>query len=159
MKAAELIRQLTDISKRKLDLLERIEAFTLKQGECIKSGRLEEAEGIIEEKQKLMDAVDKLDSDFADCSVRLKNLLNISSFESLPGFNIPGTKELKDLVGKIYALLGKIKKSDDENTALIKNELEQTGRNISHANTFKKASKAYGSVKPVNSSYFFDKKN
>lgn len=159
MEAVKLIRQLNSISKRKLDLLQEIEACTFKQGECIKSGKLDEVEKIIEEKQKLMNKIDKLDSEFAVYAGELKKILNISSFESLPDFNMAGTKELKEVVEKIYAVLGRIKKMDGENTALVKKELSQTGDRITHTNTFKKVSKAYGPSKPVNPSYFFDKKN
>ncbi|NMA67553.1 MAG: flagellar protein FlgN [Clostridiaceae bacterium] len=158
MEAINLIKQLNKISGRKLNLLQELESLTFKQKEYIKEKKYDEVDQVIQEKQKLMDLIDKLDADFAIYSQKLKNVLGIASLESLPGFNIEGTKELKEIVGEIYAKLTDIKKQDAENTTLLKNELNETRDRINHNNTFKQVTKAYGPAKPINPSYFFDKK-
>ncbi len=158
MEINNYLKQLIEISERKLELIKDLYMFSYKQNEAIKSGRFEEVTQLVEEKQRKMDIIDKLDEQFVYNAGMLKKKLSVDSFERLNDFNLPGTKELKEIVGKIQEQLKAIKALDDENTRLVKKELKETGEKINHTNTFKQVDRAYNPVTPKIPSYYFDKK-
>ena len=158
MKAEEYIQRLTDISSKKMALLDEILLFTKSQNEVIKGQRFDEMDQLLKERQKRMDAVDKLDEQFVVYSTRLKEILSISSFEELPQHNLPGMAELKRAVDSISQNIKKTKEIDDENTALIKDEIKVTQGQIKNANNHKRVTGAYYPNQNSGQSYFFDKK-
>lgn len=158
MEPKEYVSRLRDISLKKLSLLSEILLFVRSQNEVIKAERLEEMDMLIKEKQQRMDAVDKLDEQFAVYSSRLKDVLSISSFEELPKFNLSGTQELKAVIENIHQKLQDIKQIDDENISLIKAEMKDTKEKINIANTHKRVTGAYYPTQTGGTSYFFDTK-
>lgn len=158
MKADDYIQRLTEISSKKMILLEEILLFTRSQNEVITGQRFDEMDQLLKERQKRMDAVDKLDEQFVAYSARLREVLSLSSFEELPRYNLPGTAELKEIVDRISQNLIKLKQIDDENTALVKDEMKTTQGQIKSANTHKRVTGAYYPNQNSNQSYFFDKK-
>jgi len=158
MKAEDYIQKLTDISSQKLALLDEILLFTKSQNEVIKEKRFDEMNLLLEERQKRMDAVDKLDEQFVVCSERLRELLSLNSFEDLPRHNLPGTAELKRVVENISQCLIKIKEIDEENTSLVKAELKTVQGQMKAANEYKRISGAYYPDHNSGRSVFFDMK-
>lgn len=158
MEAKDYIQRLNEISQKKLIFMEEILLLTSKQNETIKARKFEEMDLLISEKQQRMDAIDKLDEQFAVYSSRLKTILSLDSFENLPQFNLPGTVELKNLVVKVKERLSEIKSIEDENSALVKSELKETKDKIDHSHAFRRVSGAYNPVKNEIPSYYFDKK-
>jgi|BioPla2DNA2_1021312.scaffolds.fasta_scaffold79896_2 hypothetical protein len=158
MKAEEYIQRLTDISSKKVTLLDEILLFTKSQNEVIKGQRFDEMDQLLKERQKRMDAVDKLDEQFVVYSERLKEILSLSSLEELPKHDLPGTAELKRVVDSISQILRKTKEIDDENTALVKDEMKVTQGQIKNANNHKLVTGAYYPNQNSGQSYFFDKK-
>ncbi|NLX64995.1 MAG: flagellar protein FlgN [Clostridiaceae bacterium] len=158
MKAEEYIQRLTDISSQKLALLDEILLFTKSQNEVIKEKRFDEMNQLLEERQKRMDAVDKLDEQFVVYSERLKEALSLKSLEELSPYNLSGTAELKKVVENISQCLIKIKEMDDENIALVEAELNTVRGQIKAANEYKRISGAYYPDQNSGRSVFFDKK-
>lgn len=158
MEPIECIRMLQDISQKKLSLLNEILLFARSQNEVIKGQRYEELDLLIKEKQKRMDAVDKLDEQFAAYSSSLKEKLSISSFEELPGFNIPGTQELKTVTESIYKKLQDIKELDDENIGLVKADMEDIREQLNNTSNNKRIQGAYYPTVNSVTSYYFDEK-
>lgn len=158
MEAKDYIQRLNELSNKKLALIEELLLFTRSQRDIIQDGRFEEMDSVIAEKQRRMDAVDKLDEQFVVYSSRLKSALSIASLEELPKFKLPGTAELKACVTKIHSVLSDIKALEDENNTRVKAELKDTREKINHSNAFKKVTGAYYPVKNEIPSYYFDKK-
>jgi len=158
MRAEEYIQRLTDISSQKLVLLDEILLFTKSQNEVIKEKKFDEIDQLLGERQKRIDAVDKLDEQFVVYSTRLKELLSLKSFEELPRYNLPGTVELKSVVDRISQCLIKIKEIDGENTALVEAELKTVKGQIKTANEYKRITGAYYPNQNSGRSVFFDKK-
>jgi len=158
MKAEEYIQRLTDISSKKVTLLDEILLFTKSQNEVIKGQRFDEMDQLLKERQKRMDAVDKLDEQFVVYSERLKEILSLSSLEELPKHDLPGTAELKRVVDSISQILRKTKEIDDENTALVKDEMKVTQGQIKNANNHKLVTGAYYPNPNSGQSVFFDQK-
>lgn len=158
MEAKDYIQRLYELSLKKLSLLQELLLYTRSQKEIILAGRFEEMDSLIAEKQRRMDAIDKLDEQFVVYSSRLKGMLSISSLEDLPKFKIAGTSELKACVAKIHEVLTEIKTLEDENASQVRKELKETKEKINHSNAFKRVNGAYNPVSSDIPSYYFDKK-
>ena len=158
MEPKEYVRKLNDISQKKLLLLNEILLFVRSQNEVIKGQRFGEMELLIREKQMRMDAVDKLDVQFAAYSSKLREMLSISSFEELPGYDLPGTKELKAVIERIHQKLKEIKVLDDENISLVKTEMKDVREQMSRTSNDKRVQGAYYPTLNSGTSYFFDEK-
>jgi len=158
MEAAEIVQKLNEISLKKLELIREILLYTRSERDALTSDRLDDMQTLLDEKQLRMDAVDKLDEQFALLTDRLKSSLSLSSLEELPRHHLPGVKELKEVVGQIHQLLGEIKELEDENIALVKAEMQDTRDKIKQAENFKRVRGAYKPVNGNTPSYFFDTK-
>ena len=143
MEAKEYVQRLKDISSKKLVFFDEILLFARSQNEVIKGQRYEETDRLLKERQKRMDAVDKLDEQFMVYSSRLKDIL--------------GTAELKEIVGDIQQKLSKIQELDEESAALVKAEMQDTREKISNTSAHKRATGAYYPSDST-TSYYFDKK-
>lgn len=158
MEPKEYVRRLKDISQIKLSLLNEILLFARSQNEVIKGQRFEEMDSLIKERQKRMDAVDKLDGQFMECSSKLKEVLSINSFEELPGYDLPGTQELKDVIESIHHKLQEIKEMDDENISLLKTEMKDIRDQMNKTSHNKRIQGAYYPSASSMTSYYFDEK-
>lgn len=157
METKEYLQRLIEISSKKLSLMDEIMMFTKTQNEVIKDKRFEEVDLLIKERQKRMDAVDKFDEQFVVYSSRLKEMAGVTSFEELPNDEFPGLPELKGIVESIHERIIQLKELDDENTNLVKIEMQNTRNDITNTNAHKRATGAY--YPPSNTtSYYFDKK-
>lgn len=155
----EYVMKLKDISQRKLTLLNEILLFARSQNEVIKGKRFEEMDLLIKEKQQRIDAVDKLDEQFAEYSSRLKEMLSVKSLEELPRFGFPGAKELKEVIENIFQKLNDIKVTDDENISLVKEEMTDIRKRLNSTSNNKRIQGAYNSsVNSITSHYFDEKK-
>jgi hypothetical protein len=158
MEAKDYLARLNEILVGKQAMLAEILGFTRMQREALQAERYDDLEVLIARKQERIEAVDKLDEQFAVYSARLKAALGIESFDELPQHGIPGTPELKENVARIMSLLEEIKAIDDENTVRMKDGIAELKGAIQRNNSFKLANKAYNSPKSVVSNYFDKKK-
>ncbi len=158
MEAKEYVQRLKEISLKKLTLVDEILLFVRSQNEVIKGQRLEEMDSLLKEKQKRMDAVDKLDEQFTVYSSRLKDILSISSFEDLPKFGLPGTQELKTIVESIHQKLQAIKEIDDGNITLVKAEMKDLKEKMNNNSAHKRVQGAYYPTQSSGTSHYFDTK-
>ncbi|MCX7771740.1 MAG: flagellar protein FlgN [Clostridia bacterium] len=158
MEAKDYVQRLNEISAKKLALVEELVLYSRNQKELITGDRLEELEALLSQKQQRMDGIDKLDEQFTIYASRLKSMLSLNSFENLPRYNVPGTTELKALVLKINQKLTELKALEDENIAMVKDEMRDTQDKIKHNTAFKRVTGAYYPAAPQMPSVYFDKK-
>lgn len=158
MEAQEYLSRLNEILLKKQAMLNEFMSFTRMQKESLSKEDFDELEILIAKKQSRMDAVDKLDEQFAVYSEGLKKTLDIQSFDELPSKRIPGTRELKDNTARVLDLLNEIKQIDDENTAFMKSKMAKVKDKIKQSNGFKKVSAAYFHPRQGLINPYFDKK-
>ncbi|HHY64354.1 MAG TPA: flagellar protein FlgN [Clostridiaceae bacterium] len=157
MEPKDYVLKMKDISIKKLTLLDEIFLFARSQNEVIKDKRFEEMDLLIREKQQRIEAVDKLDEQFAECSSKLREMLSVKSLEELPRFNLPGTKELREVIESIFQKLKDIREIDDENISLVKAEMKDIKKKLNGVSNNKRIQGAYNP--PMNmTSHFFDQK-
>lgn len=158
MEAKDYISRLIEILVKKQALLQEISGFTRLQKEALLAENYNELEILIAKKQARIDAIDKLDEQFSVYSERLKSIVGVSSFDELPQYHIPGTKELKENVAKVFGLLNEIKALESENTGKMNAEISILKDKIKQTNSFKKVNTAYNSPRPVINNHYFDTK-
>ena len=139
-------------------MLHEISGFTRLQKEALQGENYNELEVLIAKKQARIEAVDKLDEQFSVYSERLKSTLGIASYDELPERQVPGTKELKDNVSRVFNLLDEIKALEDENTGKVSAEMSKLKDKIKQSNSIKKINTAYNSPMTGLMNNYFDKK-
>ena len=158
MEAKDYLSRLNEILVKKQAMLREISGFTRLQRESLQGENYNELEILIAKKQERIEAVNKLDEQFSVYSSRLMDTLGITSFDHLPEYNVPGTRELKSNVAVILDLLNEIKSLEDENSGKMKAELSNLKGKIKQSNSFKKINTAYNSPKTGITNHYFDKK-
>lgn len=152
----ELIEELIDISKQKLNLLNNMLETTQEQKRSIDSENMEKVDLLLNTKARLIEKIDKLDVQFLTRFSQLKKENNIEDIDELDIHKYPNLKELKEVVKEISSTLMTLSLLDKENNAMMKKKLENVKSNL---RKLKKGQKAYkGYNKPLNNSILIDEK-
>lgn len=130
------VEKLTQIVQDKIQRLKELYEVTEKIGVSITSNNLEELKNLLTTKQKIIEEIDKLDSDFIPLYNVFKKQNKVESIFALEGKVTEEISKLKALFIETKALLEKIKEKDDKNlqniTAIsekIENKLEELSKN------------------------------
>lgn len=152
------MERLIDILKKKHVLLRSILSLTKAQYSHINEDSVEKLQKLIDEKQHVIDDINKLDDEFDIYFSRLKTNLKINSLDELNAAGIEGAKHLKEITAEIINLIMEISEMEKENRQKSKELLDILGEEIKKINQGKKVSATYTS-KPINiPAYFIDKK-
>lgn len=158
MISEEYIVRLLEILDKKYKLLEEMFALTERQSKVIDEDKLDSLEDFVRLKQVKINEIDKLDEQFGVYFARLKNSLNIKSFDELDKINIIGAGQLKERTGKILELISRISLLEKDNGRKAQELLDSIGEQIKKLNVGRKISSVYEN-KSVNApSFFIDKK-
>ena len=152
------IDRLIDKLKKKHVLLRSILSLTQAQSSQINEDSIEELQKLIDEKQHVIDDINKLDEEFSVYFSRLKTTLKINSLDELNAAGVEGTRHLKEITAGIINLITEISEIEKANDDKSKEVLGKLGGEIKKLNLGKKVNTMYAS-KPANTaSYFIDKK-
>lgn len=158
MQNQNIIIQMIALSDKKLDMLFKLKKLSEKQKEAFMLQQLDGVEEILNKKDEIINYIGKLDDAFLKASGALKKLMGIDSLTQLENTAVEGSRELKELISKITAVVEEIiniEKLGYESAVKVHSEFS---REIKHLNAGKKITNAYN-TKPLNTpSYFFDKK-
>jgi predicted GTPase len=159
MTAAEYVQKLIDISTQKMNSMNDILDLTKNQESVITEDTFNNIEEIINQKQALIDAINKLDENFDVYYTRLKTTLGVSNLENVPASQVPGVAELKKTINSIFEIMEKIKQLEKENKAKADLLLNNLGQQIKKVNQGKLINNSYNGIyKQPQSSYYFDTK-
>jgi hypothetical protein len=150
--------RMIEILERKKTLLGDMMTLTEAQASVINADTLDKLQEIVEEKQRRIDEIDKLDEEFGIYLERLKKEFGIKRLDDpdVPAF--PQAEKLKEVTGEILSLVSRISEAEKTNSVKCKELLEQIGSQIKKINQGKKINKAYNSSSSGFSSFFVDKK-
>ena len=153
------ISRMTELLARKKALLAEMLELTVEQTGAIDSKSLERLQELVEEKQKRIDEIDRLDEEFTACMDRLKAAAGVKDLSELDASRFPGARELKQATGEVLALVGKISSIEKDNSAKCRELLEEIGSQIRRLNQAKKLNNAYNRPDAGGApSFFLDKK-
>lgn len=156
--AEKYMEKLIDILKKKHVLLQSILSLTKAQSSQINEDAVEKLQKLIDEKQRVIDDINKLDDEFDVYFTRLKANVKINSLDELNAAGIESAKHLKEITAGIINLTMKISEVEKENDQKSKELLNKLGEEIKKVNQGKKISKTYASKPTNNPAYFIDKK-
>ncbi len=157
------IERLNELINIKKALLLDILALTADQSGVIEEDSLDTLGNLIEEKQRKIDEINKLDEEFDTYFLRLKSVLGISRLDrldasKLEGSACSGAKQLKAVTAEILDIIQRIGALEKENEDKSKRLLGTFGDEIKKINQGKKVNHAYAPGLNKTTSYFIDKK-
>jgi len=154
----ELINSMISILDEKKVMLEKMLDLTNKQTSVISVNDLIALGGIIEEKQSLIERIDKIDEVFNKNFEKLKVLLNIKNLEEIGDDKLPELKKLQAAVKGIIDIVDHITYVEDYNNKKTKEILKDISKKLDTISKGKKAYNAYEKKDKKSPSYFIDKK-
>lgn len=151
-----LVDEMIRISNEKLKLLNVILDLTKLEREYIDKEDMDKINGILDEKDNVINRIDKLNIQFLTCFSQLKKENNVNELDELEIEDYPNLKELKEVVIEIKSTFMAISLIDDENNKEMAKGLEKIKANLK---IIKKGQKAYkGYNKTLNESILIDEK-
>ncbi|SHH37096.1 flagellar protein FlgN [Sporanaerobacter acetigenes] len=151
-----LVDEMIRISNEKLKLLNVILDLTKLEREYIDKEDMDKINGILDEKDNVINRIDKLNIQFLTCFSQLKKENNVNELDELEIEDYPNLKELKEVVIEIKSTFMAISLIDDENNKEMAKGLEKIKANLK---SIKKGQKAYkGYNKTLNESILIDEK-
>lgn len=152
------LKKLINMAEKKAEMLHALYEVTEKIGVVINSNNLDELKSMLNAKQKIIENIDKLDSDFLPMYNEFKKEKRVGSIFDIKNEGISqDVSILKGIFIKTRALLEKIKEKDDKNIqdinlmfVKVENKLDELSR---AKNGYVEYMKYY-----TPNSYFIDKK-
>jgi hypothetical protein len=158
MQVQQIINQMIALSAKKYEELAVLKNLSEKQLASFGEQKLDAVEYLLNEKDKIIHYIRKLDDAFLRAYDTLKEELRIESLDMISDMQVEGVKELKDLIRKITEIIESVislERNSYGNASKIKNTISEK---IKEINAGKKMTNAYN-VKPLRTpSYFIDKK-
>jgi len=159
METQNYLIRLIEVSNRKYKLLENMFQTYLLQAESLCDSNYVSPEEQVQNRQSMMEEVDKLDEQFHVYTERLKTTFGILSLDELARFSIPGRVELKEVVGRISNMLEELSDRHRKTESQMQEVLLSTGSQIRQVTVSKQMNRAYQPVSTMPPpSVFFDKK-
>lgn len=125
-----LVDEMIRISNEKLKLLNVILDLTKLEREYIDKEDMDKINGILDEKDNVINRIDKLNIQFLTCFSQLKKENNVNELDELEIEDYPNLKELKEVVIEIKSTFMAISLIDDENNKEMAKGLEKIKANL-----------------------------
>ncbi len=146
------------LTQQKKDHLDNILAITRKQCKVLSANEAEQLLAYIEEKQKHIDAIDRLDEQFNGLFQNIKSELGNSDFKlSNPqGYEI--YHQLRNIVVEVKHLMEAIYVLEQQNSSKVKEVMDELKIKIRNINRGKTGRKAYKQPAPMVDGIFIDER-
>ena len=152
----ELIDELISISKKKNQLLNEMHKITKEQREEIKKDEMDNLNEILNEKDHIIEEINKLDVSFLTIFTQIKKEEGIENIDELDIERYPNLKTLKDIIKEISSTLIAISLLDEKNNKAMKESLEETKMELRKIKDGKRAYKGYNAT--ITKSMLIDEK-
>lgn len=136
------------LSNEKKVLLDHILEATQKQKSFIQDENMDGLTSILSEKDEIMKNIDLLDINFLSLYNNIKSMENISSLEDIDVDKYSNIKLLKSNINEINLILNNIRILDNDNTRMMKTNLETIKSGLKHVKEVKTAYKGYNYEPP-----------
>lgn len=154
-----LIQKLIEIAMKKRDYFNELYTITNKQKTCMDNEDYTNLDKFIEDKQNIIEIVDKNDDVFNSTFIEVKNILAVDDISKVDIHRYPQFKELKLIIIDISNITKEIEIVDEYNRKMLKCEMDKVRSDIDKLNSSKRVTKVYnnyGHSDPA--AYFFDTK-
>ncbi len=154
----QLINDLNKIVEQKLKLFKEIQNITVLQKNDIENNKAENIEQLIERKQQVIDAIDKLDKGFLEGYSQLKDKLKLDKPDKIDTDKYPELKTLKSCVKEIIELAGGIMELEKVNREKLNSIYDEVKKELKQIKVGQRSLKAYEIPFMQNDGIYIDKK-
>ena len=138
-----MINNMIQLSNEKKVLLKDILNLTQKQKTVIEDENMDALTKVLSDKDQIMKSIDLLDINFLSLYNSIKSMENIDSMEDIDVDKYSNMKILKSNINEISLILNSIKILDNDNTRMMKTNLQNIKSGLKHVKEVKKAYKGY----------------
>lgn len=150
------IDSLIKLSEEKKDLLDSMYGFTKGQKSEIAEENMEGLNQILDEKDKIIERINRIDLDFLKVFSEIKEKEKIEDIGELDVDIYPSLKDLKKVIRNISSTLGALALLDEENSRNMKRQIENTKLELKRIKNGQRAYKGYNS--PTDGSILIDER-
>lgn len=150
------IASLIKLSEEKKDLLDSMYGFTKDQANEIAEENMEGLNQILDEKDSLIEKINKIDLEFLQVFSEIKEEEKIEDIGELDIGLYPRLKELKELIKSISSILEGLAQLDEENSKNMKRQMENTKMELKRVKNGHRAYKGY--KRPTDGSILIDER-
>ena len=140
----DIINKLVELSKEKINKLDKILEYTRDQKDLVlKEETMEALEKNLEAKNKIMEEIDLIDLKYIEYFNELKEREDIEKLDELDTSKFNNLKDLKELTLSITGKLEDINRLDRENLEIFKGQFEAVKSNLKNVKNVQTAYKGY----------------
>lgn len=155
---SQLISDLNQMIEKKLELFNEMYNITVSQQKDIEENEAGNIEVLVQQKQQVIDRIDKLDESFLSGFNKLKNEFQLDSIDLIDTNKHPEMMNIKNHIKSIMGMAHKIMELENSNREKLDSIFQSVKEELKQINTGKRSLKAY-EIKPVyNDGIFIDKK-
>lgn len=154
----QLINQLNQIVEHKLEFFTEIYSITMEQKKDIEDNDADNIAALVQQKQDIIDRVNKLDEDFLSGYKKLKEELHLDSLDFNDTKKYPEMESIKTHIEKIMGMAHKIMELENSNREKLNAIFQEVKNELRQINTGKRSLKAYEPQPVYNDGIYIDKK-
>ena len=155
---SQLISDLNQIIEKKLELFNEMYKITVSQQKDIEENEAGNIEVLVQQKQQVIDRIDKLDESFLSGFNKLKNEFQLDSIDLIDTNKHPEMMNIKNHIKSIMGMAHKMMELENSNREKLDSIFQSVKEELKQINTGKRSLKAYDQ-KPINNDgIFIDKK-
>ncbi|MDF2841317.1 MAG: flgN [Clostridia bacterium] len=152
------ICNLNQIIEKKLTFFKDMYDITVEQKKDIEENEADNIEALVQQKQQIIDKIDKLDEVFLAEYKLLKDELGIDSLELIDTDKHPEMKNVKEHIKSIMGMAHKIMELENSNKEKLDSIFQNVKNELRQIKTGRRSVKAYGSTPTYNDGVYIDRK-
>lgn len=155
---SQVINDLNQIIEKKLEFFNEMYKITLAQQKDIEENEAGNIEVLVQQKQQVIDKIDKLDESFLAGFNKLKKEFKLESIDLIDTNKYPEMMNIKNHIKSIMGMAHKIMELENSNRIVLDSIFQSVKEELKQINTGKRSLKAYDQ-KPINNDgIYIDKK-
>lgn len=154
----QLINDLNQIIEKKLELFHEMYKITVSQQKDIEENEADNIEVLVQQKQQVIDKIDKLDESFVEGFNKLKKEFQLDSVDLIDTNKYPEMINIKNHIKSIMGIAHKIMELENSNRIKLENIFQSVKEELKQLNKGKRSLRAYEPKPIYNDGVFIDKK-
>lgn len=155
---SQLINELNEIIGKKLELFNEMYKITVDQQKDIEQNEAGNIEVLVQQKQQIIDKIDKLDESFLAGFNKVKKEFQLDSVELIDTKKHPEMIVIKNHIKSIMGIAHKIMELENNNSKKLDSIFQSVKEELKQINTGKRSLRAYDHKPTNNDGMFIDKK-
>ncbi len=155
---SQLISDLNHIIEKKLELFHELYRITIAQQKDIDENEADNIEVLVQQKQMVIENINKLDESFLAGFNKLKNEFQLDSIDLIDTNKYPEMMNIKNHIKSIMGMAHKIMELENSNSEKLSKIFQNVKNELKQINTGKRSLKAYEPKPVYNDGVYIDRK-